>query len=145
MGTVVLEAMASGCPVVAPRAGGIPSLVEEGRTGLLYAPGDLEDAVRATRAVLDGAAFRHRLGGAVRAAVETRDWKHSIGRVREVYREAIRAFGPAPSRPTPGQCLAWAVASSLVFAFRALSRDHPAAAQGAVVNGPAPKVLASVN
>src|SRR5262249_24326523 len=30
MGNVVLEAMASGCAVVAPRAGGIPSLVDSG-------------------------------------------------------------------------------------------------------------------
>jgi glycosyltransferase involved in cell wall biosynthesis len=131
MGNVVLEAMASGCPVVAPRAGGIPSLVEEGRTGLLYAPGDLEDAVRATRAVLDGAAFRHRLGGAARAAVETWDWEHSIARVREVYREAIRTFGPRLSRLTLQQRLARGVLSSLVFAFRALSRDVPAAAREA--------------
>ena len=33
MGNVVLEAMASGCPVVAPQAGGIPNLVEHRSTG----------------------------------------------------------------------------------------------------------------
>jgi glycosyltransferase involved in cell wall biosynthesis len=128
MGNVVLEAMACGCPVVAPRAGGIPSLVAEGRTALLYAPGDLEDAVRATRAVLADDAFRRRLGGSARAAVESWDWEHSIGRVREVYQEAIRAFEPGPSRLTHGQRLAQGVLSSLVFAFRALSREVPAAA-----------------
>lgn len=39
---VILEARAAGCPVVAPRIGGIPELVEHGRDGLLYPPGDVE-------------------------------------------------------------------------------------------------------
>lgn len=38
---VISEARAAGCPVVAPAIGGIPELVEEGRDGLLYPPGDL--------------------------------------------------------------------------------------------------------
>jgi hypothetical protein len=36
----LMEAMASGVPVVASRLSGIPELVEDGRTGLLAAPGD---------------------------------------------------------------------------------------------------------
>src|SRR5262249_20655227 len=36
MGNVVLEAMAAGCPVVAPGAGGILSLLTHGATGFLY-------------------------------------------------------------------------------------------------------------
>ena len=35
---VVLEARAAGCPVIAPRQGGLPELIEEGTDGLLYDP-----------------------------------------------------------------------------------------------------------
>ena len=48
-GLTVVEAMAAGVPLVAARSGGIPELVEDGRTGILVPPGDadaLADAVR---------------------------------------------------------------------------------------------------
>ncbi len=51
---VVLEARAAGCPVVAPRIGGLPELVEDGRDGYLYEPGDVADLVRALHALLAG-------------------------------------------------------------------------------------------
>ena len=48
---VCLEARASGCPVVAPRIGGIPELVHDGVDGYLYEPGDVEDLERCLRRV----------------------------------------------------------------------------------------------
>jgi colanic acid/amylovoran biosynthesis glycosyltransferase len=42
----LMEAMASGAPVVASRLSGIPELVRDGETGLLVSPGDA-DAVHA--------------------------------------------------------------------------------------------------
>jgi glycosyltransferase involved in cell wall biosynthesis len=39
-GMALLEAQACGCPVVAGRSGGVPAIVEDGKTGWLSTPGD---------------------------------------------------------------------------------------------------------
>ena len=65
LGFVVLEAMASGVPVVCARAGGIPDIVnQDGVTGLLYTPGDVEECVTKLRALLDNPDLRDRIGRA---------------------------------------------------------------------------------
>jgi glycosyltransferase involved in cell wall biosynthesis len=123
MGNVVLEAMASGCPVVAPRAGGIPNLVAHGTTGLLFAPGDLEDAVRHTRMILTDEGLRCRLSRAARAEVEGWNWETSVDRVRQVYREAIQDYHPGGAKLTLNQRLAQAVTSALVSGFGSLAKN----------------------
>src|SRR5262249_25092488 len=109
MGNVVLEAMGCGCAVVAPHAGGIPSLAVPGETGFLYDPGNVDDAVRARRVVLSDAALRSRLGRAAREVVEGWNWESSIAAVRQVYRETIQDCRRRRSRLTAGQWLARAV------------------------------------
>lgn len=42
LGTIMLEAMARARPVIATRAGGVDTVVDDGRTGLLVAPSDSE-------------------------------------------------------------------------------------------------------
>lgn len=65
LGFVVLEAMASGVPVVCARAGGIPDIVsQEGVTGFLYTPGDLDDCVGKLTGLLESQELRERIGHA---------------------------------------------------------------------------------
>ena len=44
---VLAEAMTAGLPVIASRIGGIPSVVENEKTGLLIEPGDIQNLVNA--------------------------------------------------------------------------------------------------
>ncbi|PRW61558.1 sulfoquinovosyl transferase SQD2-like [Chlorella sorokiniana] len=76
LGFVVLEAMASGVPVVAVRAGGIPDiLTKQGRTGYLYAPGDVDEATAQVAALVADSQLRQRVGAAAREEVSLWDWR----------------------------------------------------------------------
>jgi glycosyltransferase involved in cell wall biosynthesis len=58
---VVLEAMASGLPVVAARVGGVPELIEDGESGLLVEPEDVDALARAIDSLARDRALRTRL------------------------------------------------------------------------------------
>jgi sugar transferase (PEP-CTERM/EpsH1 system associated) len=66
----VLEAMATGLPVVASRVGGVPQLVRDGRTGMLVQPADARGLADALAAYVLDPALRRRHGAAGRAHVE---------------------------------------------------------------------------
>jgi phosphatidyl-myo-inositol dimannoside synthase len=70
-GISLVEAAASGLPVVAGRSGGVPEAVHEGETGLLVDPTGLDEVGRALQNLLDDRALAGRLGAAGRCAVET--------------------------------------------------------------------------
>jgi glycosyltransferase involved in cell wall biosynthesis len=67
---VVLEAMASGRPVVASDVAAVATAVCEGVTGLLVPPGDADALTRALTVLADDPALRLRLGDAARVEVE---------------------------------------------------------------------------
>jgi L-malate glycosyltransferase len=62
-GLTIAEAMACGCAVVASRVGGIPELIQHGRTGLLVEPGDEAGFAAALDRLLRDPVLRHQLGG----------------------------------------------------------------------------------
>ncbi len=70
LGMVVLEAAASGVPVIGSDIGGIPEAVIDGETGFLVPERDDEGLARRMGALWDDAALRHRMGAAARALVE---------------------------------------------------------------------------
>jgi glycosyltransferase involved in cell wall biosynthesis len=89
-GNVVLEAMASGLPVVAPASGGVLDLVRPGVTGALYAPGDLQDLVQAVAPLLHPEGPSRRYGAAGRAEAEQRTWRAQVQRLLWHYRAVLR-------------------------------------------------------
>jgi glycosyltransferase involved in cell wall biosynthesis len=72
LSNVLLEAMASGAPVVATRVGGAPEVVEDGVTGLLVPPGDAPALARSVLRLLADPALGWRMGAAARDLVHTR-------------------------------------------------------------------------
>lgn len=88
-GIVLLEAMASGLPVVASRVGGIPEVIEEGKTGLLVAPGNPEELRTALESMLSDDRLRERMGQAGRERAELFSWKIIVPKIQKVYEEAI--------------------------------------------------------
>jgi len=71
-GLYVLEALASGVPVVAPRHGAFPELIEDTGGGVLVAPGDAAELAAALGELLQDPGRRERLGRAGREAVHAR-------------------------------------------------------------------------
>jgi len=68
------EALASGVPVVAPAAGGLLDLVDDGRNGHLYPPGSGTELADAVRGLAADPVRRGRLGRAARESVLGRSW-----------------------------------------------------------------------
>jgi glycosyltransferase involved in cell wall biosynthesis len=85
---VVLEALASGLPVVASRVGGIPDVVGTGQ-GILVPPGDPEALASALREALGRRWERDEVRGAVTGLT----WDEAAGRYLDAYRYALRRGG----------------------------------------------------
>jgi glycosyltransferase involved in cell wall biosynthesis len=86
---VLMEAMATGVPVVASRLSGIPELVEDGVSGLLVAPGDVDGLVTAIARLHADPALRSRLGACGRTVVtEAFDVARNAGTLARVMASA---------------------------------------------------------
>ncbi len=93
LGIVNLEAMACGTPVVASRVGGIPEVVDDGRTGILVDAGDGFEAglARALDTVLGDPDTGRRMGEAGRLrAVGEFGWDAVARRTAALYEEILK-------------------------------------------------------
>ena len=89
-GVACAEAMASGRPVVASAVGGLLDLVEDGETGLLVPPGDVERLRAALQHLLEDAALRRKLGAAGRRrAAEQLAWPRVTELLLEAYADGV--------------------------------------------------------
>jgi glycosyltransferase involved in cell wall biosynthesis len=91
---VLMEAMATGRPVVATRVAGIPELVDDGVSGLLVAPGSVEQLVRALERLASSSELRERMGLAGRQKVEQEfDARHCAEQAADVFKAMAAAAG----------------------------------------------------
>ena len=93
-----IEALASGCPVVATRVGGVPDVVTDGEDGFLVDPGDVEGLAASLARLANDPALRARMGGAGRERMRSR---YAVDRliddVDRLYRELLQQKGIAPT------------------------------------------------
>ncbi|MFT3843080.1 MAG: N-acetyl-alpha-D-glucosaminyl L-malate synthase BshA [Myxococcaceae bacterium] len=71
-GLAALEALSCGVPVVASRAGGLPEVIADGETGLLYPPGDIAGMAAGVTRLLTDSPFHSQLSTEARRQAEAR-------------------------------------------------------------------------
>lgn len=85
----VLEALASGVPVVSTRVGGVPYIVEHDKTALLVEPGAPGQMADAILRILAEPELAQRLRNAGLAAVEAYTWQKIKPRLFKAYEDAV--------------------------------------------------------
>jgi glycosyltransferase involved in cell wall biosynthesis len=96
LGLSVLEAMASGTPVVASRTGGLPEVVRDGETGFLVTPGDVGELRDRIASLLGDPVLAGRIARQAREALLERfTWERTAERCLSAYAELV----PSASAP----------------------------------------------
>ncbi|MEJ7775675.1 MAG: glycosyltransferase, partial [Nocardioidaceae bacterium] len=91
------EALASGVPVVAPRAGGPIDVVADRVAGFLYEPGDGTGLAAYVDRLAQDRLLRRRMGLSARRSVRDRSWTSVNNALIEHYRDVVAG------RLRPGQ------------------------------------------
>ena len=90
-GQVVVEAMAVGTPVIVTSVGGVPEIVDDGRTGLVVPPSDSKSLHSALVRMLSEGEFRERLGREGKASVREKfAVSKFVERNWEMYRAVLK-------------------------------------------------------
>lgn len=98
LGLVILEAMASGLPVIAAPVGGVADHLRHNVNGVAYPPGDIDAMADAMVALATAPTRCQLLGFGARRTAEALSWSHELDRLDASYRAVCSTAG----RPLPG-------------------------------------------
>jgi glycosyltransferase involved in cell wall biosynthesis len=98
-GRVIVEAMASGVPVIGSTCGAIPEVI--GDAGLVFTEGDVDGLASSLRQMLSDEGLRERLALAGLARVEQYSWKRVAEKTYELYRQVLNGRGKVAMSGTP--------------------------------------------
>ena len=85
----VLEAMASGLPVIASRVPGTEEVIEHGETGLLFEPGAVAELAATLHLLHRDPDLRHRLADRARAVSLDRSWEQVARQYAKIYARLV--------------------------------------------------------
>lgn len=88
-GLTVLEAFASGIPVLAPRAGGVMENIQEGWNGLLFTPQDQDDFGQKLQVLIHDAQLRQTMGSNASSEMESYSWDHTVQNLVDIWKSQI--------------------------------------------------------
>jgi len=88
-GNVTLEAMASGLPTLCADAAGSRDLVEDGTTGRLCPPGDVDAFTETARTLIADASLRNRMGATAHERAQDFTWPSVLGQMNQYYDEVL--------------------------------------------------------
>jgi glycosyltransferase involved in cell wall biosynthesis len=85
---VILEAMSYGLPVISTRVGGIPDVIEHGKTGFLVEPGNSEELRKHIEILLSDEAICERMSERCLTEVKKYSWDKIVARIEDVLQAA---------------------------------------------------------
>ena len=100
LGLVVLEALASGLPVIASPAGGVRDHLKDGKNGVAYREGDTGAMAQAMVKLAEDWTLTQRLSRGARRTAEALTWEHELDRLDQSYREVCEAAAGLTGRGT---------------------------------------------
>ena len=101
LGLVVLEAMASGLPVIASPAGGVADHLRDGVNGVEFPAGDARALATAMLHLVADPVRAMRLGAAARTTAESLSWESELDRLDTSLLEVLRTPQPSSRRWKP--------------------------------------------
>jgi glycosyltransferase involved in cell wall biosynthesis len=102
LGLVLLEAMASGLPVIAAPAGGVADHLRDGHNGLSYPAGDVSAMAKAMVRLVGEWWLTKQLSQGARSTAESLTWESELDRLDLSYREVCEGVAGMREPADPG-------------------------------------------
>lgn len=100
-GLTVLEAFASGIPVLAPQAGGVVENIVDGWNGFLYTPQSIDDFAQNLQQLVTNPSLRQHMGERAQSSLNQYSWDNTVQTLVSLWQDAIRQRQSRPQTNLP--------------------------------------------